>query len=100
MGDAGGVRRHVASNPGGRWNSKWTFGKVDLLVFFPNSVDGVAVAWQGPFVFFSQKKHVPFQKNTCFLVFWCEHISSWKNGKLIKWGCRRCQEACGFKSRG
>ena len=46
MGGAGGVERHVASNPGGRWNSKWTFGKVGRGVFFPNSVDGVAVAWQ------------------------------------------------------
>ena len=35
MGDAGGVRRHVASNPEGRWNSKWTFLKIDLLDVFP-----------------------------------------------------------------
>ena len=56
----------MASNPGGRWNSKWTFGKVDAGVFFPNSVDGVAVTWQRFSI--SYKKNVPFHKACVVLL--------------------------------
>ena len=67
----------LLSNPGGRWNFKWTFGKADVGVFFPNSVDGVAVAWQGPF--FSQKQHVPFKKTRIFVLLGKIWKTYWNN---------------------
>ena len=42
--NAGDVRRHVASNPGGRWNSKRTSEDIEVCFLFlasSHSVDGV-----------------------------------------------------------
>ena len=52
MGDAGGVREHVASIPTTKRSWNWTFEKHNLGVFLHNSDDGVVVARQGVFFCF------------------------------------------------
>ena len=51
MGDAGGVRRHVASKPDGPLIPNFTFWKIDVL---PNWDGGVEHSWQGPFFFVAE----------------------------------------------
>ena len=51
----------------------WLFWKVMLGCFFPKSVDGVAVAWQGPFCLFLlarsfSKKQVYSGFGVCFIT--------------------------------